>query len=103
MYANANTYGRLAPIQKFLSNYNKSTYVLHIFRKKCIPNPNFQWVTTKNEYPRYHRLATSRLKDVTFEVDMPDKDPTSSKLVYFLFFNIIFMTPLKKSSYSLLC
>nr|ABN09131.1 hypothetical protein MtrDRAFT_AC174467g19v1 [Medicago truncatula] len=41
----------------------------------------FNGSTTTNEYPRYHRLTTSNLRDVTFEVDMPNKYPISSKLL----------------------
>ncbi|XP_039688690.1 uncharacterized protein [Medicago truncatula] len=41
----------------------------------------FNGSTPKNEYPRYHRHTTSCLKDLTFDVDMPDKDPISSKLI----------------------
>ncbi|KEH43330.1 hypothetical protein MTR_1g090753 [Medicago truncatula] len=46
----------------------------------------FNGSTTTNEYPRYHRLTTSNLRDVTFEVDMPNNYPISSKLVNLLSF-----------------
>ena len=49
----------------------------------------FNVSTPINEYPRYHRLTTSNLKDLTFQVDMPDKDPISSKLVNILYFIIL--------------
>jgi hypothetical protein len=49
----------------------------------------FTGSTPTNEYPRYHRLTTSRLKDVTFYVDMPNKQPIRTKLVNTLSFNII--------------
>jgi len=49
----------------------------------------FNGSTPKNEYPRYHRLTTSTLKDLTFDVDMPDRDPISSKLVNIISCNIL--------------
>jgi len=49
----------------------------------------FNGSTPKSEYPRYHRLTTSSLKDLTFEVDMPDTMPINSKLVNILSFIII--------------
>lgn len=41
----------------------------------------FNGSTPNNEYPRYHTLTTSCLKDLTFELDMPDTSPVTSKLV----------------------
>jgi len=34
-----------------------------------------------NEYPRYHKLTTSCLKDLTFQVEVPDTKSVTSKLV----------------------
>jgi hypothetical protein len=49
----------------------------------------FNGSTPYNEYPRYHRLTTSSLRDITFEFDMPDHDQISSKLVNIISFIII--------------
>jgi len=38
---------------------------------------------------RYHRLTTSGLQDLTFQVDMPAKDPISLKLVNLLYFILL--------------
>jgi hypothetical protein len=60
----------------------------------------FNVSTPKNEYPRYDRLTTSNLKDLKFHVDMPNKDPISSKLVNLLPFIILlqslFITSFRK-------
>ncbi|XP_024639113.2 uncharacterized protein [Medicago truncatula] len=52
----------------------------------------FNGSTPNNEYPRYHTLTTSCLKDLTFEVDMPDTSPITSKLILPPAFGIFFQT-----------
>jgi len=100
MYVDANAY-RSTRIQNFLSHNIKSTYVLHIFGNSTFQIKIFNVSTPINEYPRYHRLTTSSLKDLTFQVDMPDKDPISSKLVNLLYFILLLKSFFITSFYKL--
>ncbi|XP_024641374.2 uncharacterized protein [Medicago truncatula] len=66
-----NVYNIISNLLMSYTYLGNSTFQIQIFTGS----------TPTNEYPRYHRLTTSRLKDVTFYVDVPKKERIRTKLI----------------------